>query len=377
MHSATFMASISRSLLVAAGGAAIVAVFQVPSTSMAQDNAFDGYVRSGGMVSGGPATQDGASGGSDDAEAGQNDIEEQERSRPQYAPDPDGPRDQSRADGLPGLATGRETNETRQRGFNEAIQEAFPMTPEMIQRYREIFAENQRAMLEREEPRGSIETGLISLEPGEEAPTLTLAQGIASVVGFYDATGAPWPVDQYVLGDGDDFQIIQLGSNANNLSVTPLTPVGWTNLIVMLEGEDTPVVARLQISDNTTDYRRDIQVMRNGPNAEINTATQDSPEGRERQMQTVRDAGNSLLVSALSGVDLPDDARELTVTGVGARAWLVDDQIVLRSNDALLSPQWTSSMSGPNGTRVYVIEEAPMALFSVSGQIVRADIELP
>lgn len=313
---------------------------------------FSGYVpsaRSEGMVSGG---------------AGVN-------------PQGSGPTPDIRADGLPPLATGRETSVQRQEGFNESIKQVFPMTPNMLRRYREIYDQSQRAILERPEPEGRMETGLVSLEPGEDAPVLTLSTGIASIVGFYDATGAPWPVSQYVLGDGKDFQVIQLGEKANNLSVTPLVPVGWTNLIAVLEGEDKPVVMRLNISESSADYRRDIQVMRIGPNADVNTASMMSPDGQARTMEEIREAGTSLLVSALSGVDMPKDSREVRVLGVSARAWLTGDDLVIRSSNALLSPSWHASMSGPDGTRVYTIKPTGTALFSVSGQIVRADIDLP
>lgn len=314
--------------------------------------AFSGYVpsaRSNGMVSGGSGVN------------------------PQGA----GPANDTRADGLPALVTGRETSLERQEGFNESINQVFPMTPEMLSRYRDIYDQSQRAMLERPEPQGRMETGLVSLEPGEDAPVLTLSPGIASIVGFYDATGAPWPISQYILGDGNDFQVIQLGGQENNLSVTPLVPVGWTNLIVVLEQEDKPVVLRLNISPQNADFRRDIQVMRIGPNADVNTASTMSPGGQARTMTELRQAGGSLLVSALSGVDMPENSREVRVTGVTARAWLAGDQLIIRSNHALLSPSWDSSMSGPDGTRVYTMKPTGTVLFSVSGQIIRADIDLP
>ncbi|MEP4209470.1 DotH/IcmK family type IV secretion protein, partial [Marinobacter alexandrii] len=140
-------------------------------------------------------------------------------------------------DGMPEISTGSTITEEKIEGFNESIEQVFPMTPDMIRQYRQIFEENQDAVLERVEPETTSDAGIVSLEPGEEAPTLSLAPGIASVVGFYDASGQPWPVAQYVIGSGDQFQIIQLGKDANSLTVTPLTRVGWTNLVIMLRDE--------------------------------------------------------------------------------------------------------------------------------------------
>lgn len=271
-------------------------------------------------------------------------------------------------DDMPAISTGTELNVDKIEGFNEAIEQVFPMTPDMVRQYQEIYRQNEKAMLERAEPVATIDTGLVSLEPGEPAPSVTVAGGIASVIGFYDATGQSWPVAQYVIGSGDQFQVIQLGEDANNLTVTPLVAAGWTNLVVMLKGEPKPIVIRLEISDKAAHYRRDIQVMRPGPNASYNTAAGSS---------TVTEAGSLVLLAALTGVDLPSQAKLVAVTGVPARAWLMGDSIYLRSQHALLSPSWSSSMSGPDGIRVYQIPRSSFALFSVDGQIVRADIALP
>lgn len=268
------------------------------------------------------------------------------------------------------LVTGVEATPLRIEGFNQSIDAIFPMTPEMIRRYREIHERNQRAILERPEPEARISTGLISLDPDQPPPNLQLAPGIATVIGFFDATGEPWPIQQFVVGAGQDFEAQRLGENASSLVLTPRVRIGWTNLIVLLQGADKPIVARLRVNEQVTDFRHDFQVMRMGPNARETTAT-------PRRAADVTEAGSGVLLAALSGVDLPPGAREVPVTGVAARAWQIGDAIFLRSRHALLSPSWTASMSGPDGVRVYRIEGASTALFSVDGRIVRADLNLP
>ena len=67
------------------------------------------------------------------------------------------------------LATGKEMSQEKIEGFNEAVDQAFPMTPEMIRRYRQIHEENERAAQERPAPDEEITTSLISLEPGAPA----------------------------------------------------------------------------------------------------------------------------------------------------------------------------------------------------------------
>ena len=268
------------------------------------------------------------------------------------------------------LATGHELSDARVDGFNSAIEQAFPMTPEMIRRYQEIMRENERAAQERPEPREETSTTLVSLEPGEPAPLLKVSPSIASVIGFYDATGAAWPITQYVLGDSTSFDAQHLGEDSSNIVLTPRSRIGFTNLVVVLEGHDKPVTVRVNISEETADYRYDVQVMQLGPNASANNAA--AP-----LTQSVAEAGDGMLLAVLSGVDLPDAAKQVRVVGADVRGWMIDGELYLRSRHALLSPSWTASMAGPDGVRVYRINPASVALFSVGGQIVRTDIQLP
>jgi intracellular multiplication protein IcmK len=268
------------------------------------------------------------------------------------------------------LSDGTEMSDLKIEGFNEAIDQAFPMTPEMIRKYRKILEANERAAQERPEPKEEISTTLVSLEPGEPAPLLTVSPSIASVIGFYDATGAAWPITQYVLGNTENFNAIHLGEDSNNIVLTPGSRIGFTNLVVVLEGQAKPVTVRVKIAETTADYRFDVQVMLLGPDAQANNAS-------AGMTQTVTEAGDSMLLAAISGVDLPKSAKKVNVIGVDARGWVVDGELYLRSRHALLSPSWTGSMAGPDGIRVYKINPASVALFSVGGSIVRADIKLP
>jgi intracellular multiplication protein IcmK len=268
------------------------------------------------------------------------------------------------------LTNGADMNPLRIEGFNKSIEQIFLMTPEMIQRYRKIYEDQQSAMLERPEPEALSTTGLVSLDPGEAPPIIYVSPSVASVIGFYDATGAAWPINQFVVGDGNGFQTVRLGENSNNLTISPSKRIGHTNIVALLQGEDKPVTLRIRVSETQVNYRHDIQVMRVGPNAELNNAV-------SRPSQTVEQAGNSLLLATLSGVNVPADAVPVGVDGVDARAWAHDGSVFIRSRHALLSPSWTESMSGPDGVRVYRINASSVALFSVEGRIVRAELKLP
>lgn len=272
------------------------------------------------------------------------------------------------ADAMQPLTDNNQTNAMRNKGFNDAIETLFPMTPEMLRQFNRIYDESQEAILSRPEPRAVIGSGLVSLEPGAPPPALNVVPGIASVIGFYDATGKPWPVTQYVVGNGAAFQIIQLGQGSNSLTVTPLTRVGWTNIVVVLQDQPTPVVLRVHVGEDSAHYRHDIQVLAMGPFAEPVMAANVDLGPR---------AGNAILLAALTGVDMPPDARAVGIVGANASGWITGGDLYVRSRTALISPSWTESMAGPDGVRVYRLAPSEVLLFSNDGQIVRASVELP
>lgn len=270
----------------------------------------------------------------------------------------------------PPLATGRETSPDRVDGFNKAIEEAFPMTPDMIRQYRQIFDEQQRAILETDKPSALVDAGFISLEPGETPSRLQLAPGIASVIGFYDATGEAWPIEQFVVGNGENFEVVQLGEDANSLVMTPLTRLGWSNLVVRLRDEPKPVVLHVDVSNTTAHFRHDIQIARMGPNANVNMAS-------ARSDRVITEAGDSTLLSVLTRVDIPREAVPAAVANVAAESWALGESLFVRSRHALLSPSWTASLAGPDGIRVYQVPLSSMLLFSVDGRVTRASVDLP
>lgn len=271
-------------------------------------------------------------------------------------------------DGLPELTDGHTLSADKIDGFNEAVEQNFPMTPQMARRYRDIFEQSERALKERPEPKARVGAAIISLEPGEAPQQVTVAPGIASVFGFYDATGAPWPVEDAVLGNMENFQVMKLGESTNSIALTPLVRFGWTNMIVKFEGHPKPAMVRIEVSETVVDDRLDFQVMDRGPNARQDLVTPD---------HRVREAGSGVLLSALTGVDMPEGSRRVHIDGVSARGWLLGDTLYIRSRHALLSPGATASMAGPEGIRVYEIAPSSVALFSVDGQVTQANIILP
>ena len=250
------------------------------------------------------------------------------------------------------------------RAMEDALRQVFPMDPDMIRRYRKAFEQTETAIRETPEPAPMITTDLVSLDPGAQPPLLVTAPGVASVIAVIDIAGNPWPVTGFIAGDAALVQVTSLGPGSNALAVSPLARLGTTNLVLTLQGADTPVSLRIRIDRTQAHFRHDIQIALPGPNTDLTvTHVPDIPR-----------AGDGLLLAALTGTGMPDGARALAVEGVDASVTEYGGHLYVRSGHNLLSPSWTGSMAGAGGIRVYRIEPAASLLFSVNGRVTRARV---
>ena len=244
--------------------------------------------------------------------------------------------------------------------FYEALDNIFPMSPEMVDKFLETYLGNEAAILNRPEPDPLIDYHLVSLDPGRQPPVVRVAPGIASAIGFFDATGAPWPVNQFVVGDGANFEILQLGENSNSLTISPLARVGQTNLVISLNDEATPLVLKVEISSEIVHYQVNFQITRPGPAAKIS-----SPD----PVEYFPLPGNQDLLKVLAGTFSPDEAMKITIEGVKAEGWVKGEDLFIRSRYHLLSPPWLGSLVGPDGIVSYHLPYSSVLLFSVGDQV--------
>ena len=266
--------------------------------------------------------------------------------------------------------------------YRDAVGNLLPVPPELLRDF------NARLLLHREAAADSMprpgpdsvrsEADIVSLEPGGRPPEVRLSPGIATVINFTDATGRPWPVAGFVIGDRDSFDVLHPGGTdgqqgPSHLAASPLRSGGWTNLVVSLAGEATPVVLSLLVDRTSPHYRLDMQVMALGPNAVARVAPESGPPA----------PGSRGMLKFVAAADLPEDVQEATIDTVrGARVWVsrrIGDERMMwvRTRHALLGPEWAEVLSGPNGVRVYRLPAASMLLFSIDGRTIMARVELP
>ncbi|MCY4307716.1 MAG: hypothetical protein OXC57_05495 [Rhodobacteraceae bacterium] len=253
-------------------------------------------------------------------------------------------------------------SEEKMSEFYDALENIFPMTPEMVDKFLGTYYENEFTVSKRPEPNPLIDFQLVSLEPGREPPVVRVTPGIASAVGFFDATGTPWPVNQFVVGDGTNFEILQLGDQSNSLTISPLARVGQTNLVIALKGEATPLVLKVEISSETVHYQVNFQITRPGPEVRIS-----NPDPADH----FPIPGNQDLLKALAGSFSEEEASRVELDGINATGWIKGEELFIRSRHVLLSPPWLGSLTGPDGVVSYQLPYTSILLFSVGDRVVK------
>ena len=256
-----------------------------------------------------------------------------------------------------------------ERTFQELLAKMMPLTPQQIKRLREHQEQIDIASkgVIGIPPKPVAISHFVSLAPGDKLPVIRMQQGFVSSLVFIDATGAPWPIELYSLGDTNLFNV-SWDKKSNILLIQANHKFNYGNLAVKLVGQNTPVMLTLIPGQREVDYRADLRVQGVGPNA---LPTQIS-EG-------VPSKANDLLLTVLNGV-VPVNAKRLRVLGGNAQAWLIQDKVYLRTRMVLISPAWLSSMSSPDGMNVYEIIKTPIILISrripnKQGQIISLKLE--
>ncbi|WP_150113930.1 DotH/IcmK family type IV secretion protein, partial [Leptospirillum ferriphilum] len=116
----------------------------------------------------------------------------------------------------------------------ESIHKNFPLTPDDIKLIRKTLKETQKAV-HGAPPVGRAVSVSVSLDPGAPFPDIHLVPGIATTITVVDATGAPWPIEDVIVGNKKSFPVKRL-STPNGVVVEPKNNVGWTSLALSLKG---------------------------------------------------------------------------------------------------------------------------------------------
>ena len=234
-----------------------------------------------------------------------------------------------------------------------AARTRLPFTRQQIELLGRLLQQTQQATAEARETAGRVRR--LRLDPADGVPEIAVRAGYVTSVGFFDRTGAPWPIEA-VLAD-ERLGATKRDGHAHLLHFAPTARWLAGNASVMLEGLAAPVLLMLGERAGVADFRVDLRLAKAGPHA-------DPLEGGFH-------AGSDLLLGLLSGAP-PAGAVALDVEGVAARAWRLGGEVLLVTRAHLLSPGPRAAERDPSGRWAYRLPGVPYAMLAEEGRTLRA-----
>ncbi|HJN37778.1 MAG TPA: DotH/IcmK family type IV secretion protein [Gammaproteobacteria bacterium] len=266
-----------------------------------------------------------------------------------------------------------EQNEMNQAAFDSVKESLAPLDVKQIKDIRRLFNKIQRAGSFKEDvpPRPTSSSVVVDLSPGATPPVIRLAAGYVSSLVFVDSSGAPWPIKAYDIGNPQHFNV-QWNQNIqdekkgdsmlNTLLIQAQTLYREANLAVVLRGLNTPVMITLIPGQKAVDYRVDLRIPKLGPNAKPNIVGLPSE-------------GSPVLIDILNGVS-PHQAKRHTLRGGKGSAWTLGTRMYIKTPYKLVSPSWSTTVSGADGTsNVYEISKSSVLLMLDHGRLRKLTVE--
>jgi intracellular multiplication protein IcmK len=272
-----------------------------------------------------------------------------------------------------------------------SVDNAIPITPDMIRELARRFQENSRTQEEVLTPVASPSSRVVSVtfSPGAATSIVQTVKGYPTALSFFDNTGQPWPIAWDTSSNAAGGSAGNCNTNANAssgpavevtgfhscvpvkgsnvLQITPLSLAPRGGMLVSLQGAPKPLAFLVVGGGDRYDADVSIRVADRGPNAKLQIDTRPGAPV----------TGAPYLNAMLAGV-APADARPLSVEGVSPddiRAWRLGDDIYLRTRHTLMSPPWSASESGEGGVTIYALPATPVVLMSVDGRTVSAQLK--
>lgn len=252
----------------------------------------------------------------------------------------------------------------RDQAFGTAVGGALPMTPSQIHRLKQLYTASQYAASAPAgvPPQPTASSIYVNLAPGATPPVIRLTEGFVTSLVFLDASGAPWPLAAYDIGNPGAFDI-QWNKKDNVLMIQAKSLYTYGNLAVRLQDLGPPVMLTLIPGQQIVDYRVDITVPSYGPQAKT------LPMGNGLPPTESPD-----LLKVLDGIP-PSGSKELIVSDKVGQAWLLADKLYFRTRYTLLSPGWVASMSSADGMNAYELPKTPTLLLAENGKVVHIKVE--
>ncbi len=265
----------------------------------------------------------------------------------------------------PGALAERERQ--RAQAHERVLDLLMPMNPEQIQTVIQSLETHER--LASEPPRPLPET-IMEVEPLDlthrTPPVIRATPGYGASVVFTDRTGRAWPMTAYQGFNANLFVVAAHAVSGHPedlptvLVIQPTARYGAGNVLVALQGLETPIVLTVVLGQTQVDVRKEFKLRLAGPRA--------APEYAPPAPAPVDRA----LIDVLNGLPPQPDAQPVNLAGVepDARAWRVGDYTYLRTLAEIYSPAYEDRASSPSGLHAYKLRTVPVLLASHRGQMV-------
>lgn len=257
-----------------------------------------------------------------------------------------------------------EPSEESVAAFNAMMAQNIPLSPKQIVQLRQQVDTTQRAasVTPNIPPKPVSSTLMINLAPGTTPPAVRLAQGYVSSLVFVDSTGSPWPIASFDIGNPKSVSL-QWDGKSNILILQAISPYSDGDIVIRLVGLPTPITLELVAGQRVVDYRVDLHVAGLGPNSKELPVGTDLPN-----------SANQLLLGVLDGIS-PAGGKPLIVHGTDSQAWMLGEQMYLRTRMTVLSPGWVGKMVSPDGMIAYQLPKTSSVLVSRYGSPAELKIE--
>lgn len=249
--------------------------------------------------------------------------------------------------------------------FQQFVDNNFPASHQQIEQLRRTVNGYQQTVAKPVEP-AKPQTGSISvsLSPGSTPQRIRAYFGNTSSIVIVDSTGAPWPVQNFRLGNAAAFQLNRMdGAGGSSFALDANMPYAQSNLLLQLAGAKAPIVIEVVAGQPEYDARLEIRVQGRGPHAVGPTAN------------SLPSALDGRMLSVLDGV-APDGSKALSVSYGGAQAWMLPNgRMVVRTPVKIVSPAPTSFVSSADGTHVYEFMPTSELLGMSNGDFVNISVK--
>lgn len=251
--------------------------------------------------------------------------------------------------------------------FDQVSSNYTSITPNQIRSFKNELDARQRAVAEDvNTPQPMTGSISVSLSPGSTPSIIRPYINHTTSFVVVDSSGAPWPVENFKVGNKDAFSVERLDAaspDGSSFTIDAKNMYGKSNLILKLKGVPTPVVIDLMAGQKVMDERVEVRVRGRGPNATLAAAG------------VLPEATDSRLLPVLDGI-APEGGKSVRVIGSeSTKAWIAGGKMVVRTPLKIISPASRSFVSSSDGTNVYVFTPSTQLVGLQDGNVINLSIQ--